>query len=130
MDISLRARLTFIYSLLMGTILLVFGVAAYAVVNNVLLSRVDDALSDVSGKFISIAQMNFIREVKFVSAPSNMEADVSVQIWGLDEELQDSFGPLGRNRLPFDPFNRRAIRPVFQETNLGGLNLRVRRPAS
>ena len=125
MDISLRARLTFIYSLLMGTILLVFGVAAYAVVNNVLLSRVDDALADVSGKFISIAQMNFIREVKFASAPSNMEADVSVQIWGLDEELQDSFGPLGRNRLPFDPFNRRAIRPVFQETNLGGLNLRV-----
>ena len=125
MDISLRARLTFIYSLLMGTILLVFGVAAYAVVNNVLLSRVDDALADVSGEFISIAQVNSIKEVQFVSPPSNMEAEVSVQIWGLGEKLQDSFGPLGKNRLPFDPFNRRTIRPVYQETNLGGLNLRV-----
>lgn len=125
MDISLRARLTFIYSVLMGTILLVFGVAAYALVNNVLLSRVDDTLADVSEEFLKLAQVNSLEKVSFFAPPSNMEADVSVQVWGLDERLQESFGPLGKNRLAFDPFSRRTTRNVFQETNFGGLNLRV-----
>ena len=125
MDISLRARLTFIYSVLMGTILLVFGVAAYALVNNVLLSRVDDTLADVSDDFIKLAQVNYLNEVQFISSPSHMDVDVSVQVWGLNEKLQASFGPLGQNRVPFDPFNRRTTRPIFQETNFNALNLRV-----
>ena len=125
MDISLRARLTFIYSVLMGTILLVFGVAAYALVNNVLLSRVDDTLADVSDDFMKLAQVNNLNEVQFISPPSHMDVDVSVQVWGLNEKLQDSFGPLGQNRVPFDPFNRRTTRPIFQETNFNALNLRV-----
>jgi two-component system OmpR family sensor kinase len=125
MDISLRARLTFIYSVLMGTILLVFGVAAYALVNNVLLSRVDDTLAGVSDDFIKLAQVNYLNEVQFISPPAHMDVDVSVQVWGLNEKLQASFGPLGQNRVPFDPFNRRTTRPIFQETNFNGLNLRV-----
>ena len=125
MDISLRARLTFIYSVLMGTILLVFGVAAYALVNNVLLSRVDDTLAGVSDDFIKLAQVNYLNEVQFISPPSHMDVDVSVQVWGLNEKLQASFGPLGQNRVPFDPFNRRTGQPIFQETNFNSLNLRV-----
>src|SRR4030095_15054221 len=108
MDISLRARLTFIYSVLMGTILLVFGVAAYAVINNVLLSGVDDTLADVSDEFVKLAQVNFVEEVQFISPPAHMDADVNVQVWGLDERLQESYGPLGQNRVPFDPFNKRT----------------------
>ena len=125
MDISLRARLTFIYAMLMGTILLVFGVAAYAVVNNVLLSQVDDTLADVSGEFVKLAQVNFVEEVQLISPPANMEVDVSVQVWGLDGKLQDSFGLLAHNHLPFDPFNRRTTRAVFQETNFNSSHLRV-----
>ena len=125
MGISLRARLTFIYSVLMGTILLVFGVAAYALVNNVLLSRVDDTLADVSDEFLSLTQVNSLEKVQFFALPANMDVDVSVQVWGLDERLQESYGTLGQNRLAFDPFNRRTTRNVFQETNFDGLHLRV-----
>ncbi|HEU0294412.1 MAG TPA: ATP-binding protein, partial [Anaerolineales bacterium] len=64
-------------------------------------------------------------EVRFTSPPANVDVDVSVQVWGLDERLQESFGPLGHNRLPFDPFNKRTTRPVFQETSFNGLHLRV-----
>jgi signal transduction histidine kinase len=125
MDISLRARLTFIYSVLMGTILLVFGVAAYAVINNVLLSGVDDTLADVSDEFVKLAQVNFVEEVQFISPPAHMDADVNVQVWGLDERLQESYGPLGQDRVPFDPFNKRTVRAVFQETDFNGVHLRV-----
>ena len=122
---SLRARLTFIYSLLMGVILLVFGVTAYALVNNVLLSRVDDTLAEASGDFIHQATVNYLEEVQFLSPPTNMDADVSVQVWGLDDKLQASFGTLGNSHSPFDPFDKRAVQPVFQETNLSNMPLRV-----
>lgn len=125
MDISLRARLTFIYSVLMGTILLVFGVAAYALVNNVLLSRVDDMLADVSDEFIKLAAVNDVKKVQFISPPANVDVDVSVQIWGLGERVQESFGPLEQYRLPFDPVNKRTTRPIFQETSFNGLHLLV-----
>jgi two-component system, OmpR family, sensor kinase len=125
MDISLRARLTFIYSVLMGMILLVFGIAAYAVVNNVLLSRVDDTLEDVSDDFVRLAQVNFLEEVQFVSLPANMDVDVNAQVWGLDEKLQASFGPLGQSNAPFDPFNKRTVQAVFRETTFNGVHLRV-----
>lgn len=125
MNISLRARLTFIYSVLMGTILLVFGVAAYAVVNNVLLSRVDDTLADAVVDFVALVKINSVGEVHFPSPPAGMDVDVSVQVWGLDDKLQASLGPLGQNRLAFDPFNKRTVRPVFQETDLNGTHLRV-----
>jgi signal transduction histidine kinase len=122
---SLRLRLTFIYSVLMGTILLVFGMAAYALVNNVLLSRVDDTLADVSEDFVDLASVNYLEEVEFRSPPADMDVDASVQVWGLDDQLQASFGPFGRSSTAFDPINKRATRPVFNETNLNNLHLRV-----
>lgn len=125
MDISLRARLTIIYSVLMGMILLVFGVAAYALVNNVLLSQVDNALADVSDDLVKLAQVDLLEQVDFLSPTTKLNVDVSAQVWGLDEKMQTSFGPLGQNSVPFDPFNRRTPRAIFQETYFNNLRLRV-----
>ena len=50
---SLRIRLTLLYSLLMGGVLLIFGGAAYMLVNNVLVSRVDDVLADVKKECVA-----------------------------------------------------------------------------
>jgi len=124
MNISLRTRLTIIYSVLMGTILLFFGIAAYTVVNNVLLSRVDDMLADVSDDFVNLATATSLDEVRLFAPPPNMEVEVSVQVWGLDDELQATYGP-SKSRFPFDPFNKRTTRAIFQETSLNDMHLRV-----
>jgi signal transduction histidine kinase len=125
MNISLRVRLTIIYSALMGAILLIFGVSAYSMVNIVLLSRVDDLLARVSADFISHATVNFLGKVQFLSPPSNTNVDISAQVWGLDDKLQTSFGTLGQIRQAFDPFNRRTSRAIYRETYANGLRLRV-----
>lgn len=122
---SLRLRLTLLYSALMGGVLLVFGLAAFIVVNNVLISSVDDTLTDAAETFKELATVNFLEEVQFLSLPADMDTNVSVQVWGLDDALQESFGPLGHIREAFDPFNKRTAEAVYQETNLNGLPLRV-----
>jgi two-component system, OmpR family, sensor kinase len=122
---SLRVRLTFLYALLMGGVLLIFGGAAYLLVNNVLLSRVDDSLADVAGDFIYLAKVNHLGEVRFAGRPENIDADINVQIWGLDDELQDGYGPLGLSSVVFDPLNKRTVRNVYHETNLDSAHLRV-----
>lgn len=124
---SLRLRLTLLYSLLMGGILLIFGAAAYLLVNNVLLSQVDDRLEMTANEFIKVAGVNYLEEIQFDTFPLNMDTDVHMQVWGLDNNLQASFGLLGKSETPFDPGIRsnRANRPSFHETIVKGVPLRV-----
>src|SRR5260221_8675452 len=121
---SLRLRLTLLYSLLMGGVLLIFGGAAYILVNNVLLNRVDNTLAEVSEDFLKLAYANPLEQVK-LKTPEKMDVDISVQVWGLDDKLQDSFGPLSKSKFPFDPLNKRAVHARFRETTLNKMHLRV-----
>ena len=123
---SLRIRLTLLYSLLMGGVLLIFGGAAYMLVNNVLVSRVDDTLAEVKKEFVALAVVDQLEEVSFIAAPVKMDVNISVQVWGLDNKLQDSFGPLGQSNVAFYPLNRSSKQEAgFHETHLNNLHLRV-----
>lgn len=123
---SLRIRLTLLYSLLMGGVLLIFGGAAYMLVNNVLVSRVDDVLADVKKEFVALAVVDRLEEVSFVAEPAKVDVDISVQIWGLDNKLQASFGSLGQSNVAFYPLNRSSMQEAgFHETHLNNIHLRV-----
>ena len=121
----LRLRLTLLYSLLMGGVLLVFGAAAFTLVDIVLISQVDDALTATAGEFITMSSLNDLKEVKFGAMPTDMEVDVHAQVWGLDNVLQDSYGSLGQVDAPFDLLTGRVDRPRFREVNAGNRPLRV-----
>ncbi|HSM70691.1 MAG TPA: HAMP domain-containing sensor histidine kinase, partial [Anaerolineales bacterium] len=121
----LRLRLTLLYSILMGGVLLVFGAAAFSLVDIVLISQVDDTLELTADEFIAISSVNHLKEVKFDSMPSDMEVDVHAQVWGLDDTLQDSYGSLGRSGVPFDLLTDRTNRPRFRETTVENRPIRV-----
>lgn len=121
----LRLRLTLLYSLLMGGVLLVFGAAAFSLVDVVLISQVDDKLTTTAEEFIEISSLNDLKKVKFGSMPADMEVDVHAQVWGLDNVLQDSYGVLGQGDVPFDTLTGRVDRPRFREANAGSRPLRV-----
>jgi len=108
----------------MGGVLLIFGGAAYILVNNVLLSRVDNTLAEVSDDFLKLAYANPLGQVK-LKTPEKMDVDISVQVWGLDDKLQDSFGPLAKSKFAFDPLHKRAVYASFRETNINKMHLRV-----
>jgi len=121
----LRLRLTLLYSLLMGGVLLIFGAAAFSLVDTVLLSQVDDMLTVTAEEFIAISNVNNLKEVEFGVMPADMDVDVHAQVWGLDETLQDSYGLFGQSTTAFDPLASRTKHPRFRETNVDGRALRV-----
>jgi signal transduction histidine kinase len=122
---SLTWRLTLLYSLLLGGILLIFGAGVFLIVNTVLLSQVDDKLTITAEEFISISHGTSLKEVKFTNLPTNMDSDIRVQVWGLNGELQDDFGQFWGKVSPLDPSNIRVNAPRFHETAYEGIPLRV-----
>ena len=121
----LRLRLTLLYSLLMGGVLLIFGAAAFLLVDIVLISQVDDKLTVTANEFIAASGVNDLKEVEIGSMSADMDVNVHAQVWGLDDVLQDSYGLLGRENVPFDALNDRMERPRFRETILGDRLIRV-----
>ena len=121
----LRLRLTLLYSILMGGVLLVFGAAAFSLVDIVLISQVDDSLELTAGEFIASSNVDSLKQVRFGDLPTEMESDVHVQVWGVDDVLQDSYGPLGRSGIPFDTLTDRPSHPRFRETTVENRSLRV-----
>jgi len=122
---SLSQRLTLLYSLLLGGILLIFGAGVFLLVNTVLLSQIDDQLAATAEDFISISTTTSLKKIQFSEIPSNVDKDIHVQIWGLNDELQASFGPLGFKPQALDPFNIRTVKPRFREANYDNTMLRV-----
>jgi len=122
---SLRLRLTLLYSLLMGAVLLIFGAVTYLLVNNVLLSQVDERLEMTAFEFIDLAGVDKVGRIYFVSPPVNVDEDMHTQVWGLDGKLQESFGDLAGSEIAFDPGNKRTKQPVYREMVIKDVPLRV-----
>ena len=122
---SLTQRLTLLYSILLGGILLIFGAAVFLLVNTVLLSQVDDRLAMTADEFIALSGATSLKEVRFGEIPANMDTNTNVQVWGLNGELQDSFGIMGISEQALDPLNTRTSLPRFREVPHGDRLLRV-----
>jgi signal transduction histidine kinase len=122
---SLIQRLTLLYSILLGGILLIFGAGVFLLVNTVLLSQVDDRLAATAEEFIALSGATSLKEVRFGEIPASMDNETSVQVWGLNDELQDGFGPFGNSDWALDPANTRTNQPRFREVTLENRSLRV-----
>jgi signal transduction histidine kinase len=122
---SLTQRLTLLYSVLLGGILLIFGAGVYLLVTTVLLSQVDDRLAVTAEEFIALSGATNLKEIRLGEIPENVEADINIQVWGLNDTMQDSFGPLGDSDWALDPVNRRTSQPRFREVTQDGRFLRV-----
>ena len=122
---SLTQRLTLLYSILLGGILLIFGAGVFLLVNTVLLSQVDDRLAVIADEFIAGSRSTSLKEVEFGTLPKNVDKDISVQVWGLNEELQTGYGPFGSESEAMDPSNTRTNTPRFRETEYKDKLMRV-----
>jgi two-component system, OmpR family, sensor kinase len=123
---SLRLRLTLLYSTLMGAILLVISAAVTLVISSLLLNQIDDTLADAQAVVIQKITLNQLGKVEANLKSTDISSDVYMQIWGLDGELQSTFGSLkGFENSPFDSSAFRLDYPAYRDLTGVGWHIRA-----
>jgi hypothetical protein len=114
---SLRLRLTLVYSTLLGGTLLVFGALVYGLVSLILVGQMDTILSQLRVN----AGNQFDPRVLIEYQPT--DNSLIFQVWGNDRQLQIE-RPSGW-QSPLDERGLRAQRPIFNCSYSRGVHLRV-----
>ena len=123
---SLRLRLTLLYSTLVGGILLVFGATVYSLNSIILLNQVDNTLAGTVQDIIGVTHVDQSGEISTVNLPSlDLTASTYVQIWGRDGKLKSSSPGISVMKQSLDPVGLKTRDPVFRENTINGVRLRV-----
>jgi hypothetical protein len=98
----------------MGGILLVISAAVIIVVTALLLNTTDNRLDVAQEVILKKVGVNELGKVQFHLKPTDISPDIYVQVWGLDGELQSSFGtPENFADKPFHADALRLDHPVY-----------------
>lgn len=120
---SLRARLAFLYTTIVGGILFVFGTAVYVSVSITLTNQVDEILVQAANQVVRNSKAG---SLGFSSLPElDLFADVYIQVWGRKGELISSSLNVRGFNFPLDANGLNSIRPVFHDVQVGNARLRV-----
>ena len=110
----------------MGGILLVISAAVIIVVTALLLNKIDDTLEIAQQTILEKITVSPLGKVETNLNSKDISSDVSVQVWGLDRELQSGFGELENFAdKPFDPDSLRIDHPLYRAVSGDGWHLRV-----
>ncbi|HUE99664.1 MAG TPA: ATP-binding protein [Anaerolineales bacterium] len=123
---SLRLRLTLLYSTLMGGILLVISAAVIIVVTALLFNTIDNRLETAQEVILEKIEFNQVGKVEISLKSTDISPDIYMQVWGLDGELQSSFGtPDHYANKPFDQDALRLYHPIYLDSSENGWHIRV-----
>jgi two-component system, OmpR family, sensor kinase len=87
----LRARLTLLYSTLLGGVLLLFGMAVYALVNVTLIGQIDELLNSTAQEILEVARVDSVGELTILHLPPlDMATNIYVQVWDREGRLVSS----------------------------------------
>ena len=91
---SLRLRLTLLYSTLMGGILLVISAAVIIVITALLFNTIDNRLETAQGIILSKPkiEVNDLGKVELRLKSADISSDVYVQVWGWMESCNQVLG--------------------------------------
>jgi signal transduction histidine kinase len=122
---SLRLRLTLLFTSLLGGTLLLFGALVYALVSLALVKQTDNYLLEQAGRIVSSVRVNAngqydLRSLEMITAE---ESTIYFQIWGTDRSLKYT---RPRNwQQPFDVAGRQSGLSMYNTATFDGIRLRV-----
>ncbi len=120
---SLRLRLTLLYSTIVAGILLVFGAMVYILINIFLLNQVDDMLFRVYQDVVLVTHIDPMGEIDTMSSPPlDITTNAYVQIWGRDGRLKSSSTTIVE---PLDPAGLQSETPLYRDNTIQNVHLRV-----
>ena len=123
---SLRLRLTLLYSTLVGGILLIFGAAVYVLISVILLNQVDNTLAATAQDIIKITRVNSVGQVSTINLPAlDMTANTYVQVWGRDGKLKSTSPSISVMTDSLDPVGLQTTESVYRDNTINDVHLRV-----
>ena len=123
---SLRLRLTILYSALTGGILLIFGILLYSLVNILLVTQVDTTLNQTANDLLLGWRVGPAGELSQETLPKlNLTSFVYYQIWDKNGRLVSSSPGLGQINQPFDPVGYQLKRAIYRNSLVQKVHLRV-----
>jgi signal transduction histidine kinase len=121
---SLRARLTLLYTTLLGGILLIFGALVFFFVRLVLIDQIDETMIQSLEETLKNTQIVSVGNMKVLQLPPrDLTDNVFAQAWD-EHGLLDSTN-LGGFNQPFDPVGLQSSKPIFRDVFLEDFHLRV-----
>jgi len=123
---SLRIRLTLLYTSLVGGILLLFGIVIYQLVSINLIDQIDELLAQTASDLIENMRLNAVGELDMDLAPElELATNVYVQLWERNTGLRFASASISHLREALAPLDRLPAEPVYRTTHVGETNLRV-----
>ena len=123
---SLRLRLTILYSALTGGILLLFGVLVFFLVNVLLVTQIDDTITQTSQDLLKDWRVGTNGSVTpGVLTDQNLTPNISYQVWDQGGHLGFSSPNLGVFSKPLDPIEFPPKTSIFQDSYFSWGHLRV-----
>src|SRR4030043_473403 len=122
---SLRSRLTLLYTSIVGGILLLFGIAVYYSVSLTVIHQLDDTLRIRAETVYINTHFDNNGDLNVNLALLDLPADLYVQVWGRNNKLIDASQNIRILNSPLDAAGMHSVTPVFLDVNSGGSRLRV-----
>jgi two-component system, OmpR family, sensor kinase len=122
---TLRLRLTLLYSTLIGIILLVFGTAVFLLVNILLINQVDDMLTLEALDVIQLARMDEHELGRVSLPPLDMASNAYVQLWDRKGKLVAATSTISGLDEPLDAYGLAAGHPIYRANTIRGFHVRV-----
>lgn len=114
---SLRLRLTILYSALTGGILLIFGVLVYFLVNVLLVTQIDNTIIETYSDLLKNWRVSSTGSIAPGLMPDlNLTTNVSYQIWDQHGRLSFSSPNLGMFTKPLDPFGIQSRISIYHDS--------------
>lgn len=121
---SLQSRLTFLFSTLIGTVLLVFGILVYGLVNLILIDQIDQRLTIASQRIISELTTSNNNQIDSRILVGISSEDIQYfQFWRNSNQIIFS-RPLGLSDS-LDNFGLQQGVPIFRNSFVNSTRLRV-----
>lgn len=122
----LRSRLTFLYSSLLGGVLLLFGMGVYGLVNVLLIRQVDGLLNGTARDIIEMIQVDEVGDLRVLYLPElDMGVNVHIQVWDTEGHLESSSPEIGAFTQSLDASGLTATEPVSHSLLVHGTRMRV-----
>lgn len=123
---SLRVRLTLLYSSLLGGVLLIFGVLVFVLVSAILFDQADHTLNQTIKDILANSKVGSVGKLNIVTFPSlELSSNVYVQYWDRDHKLQISSPGIQNLTVPLDPAGLNYTQPAYRDITITNIHLRV-----